>query len=94
MAGQPYNGIERYIFADTYNLFLKYKDVDNNDFNWDMCIKDAEKLNLKYKNHPLARRVIDATMAQLEHIICSKQSNGLSRDDWEKVLEASHKMGW
>lgn len=89
-----YNGIEKYIFSDIYNFFLKYKDVPNEDYYW-KCIKDESNiLCAKYKNHPFARKMIVETILQLEHVITGRKLDGMNHDEWENKLEASHKIGW
>lgn len=91
---EKYNGIERYIFADAYNFFLKFKDMQNNDYNWEMCIGEAKLLYFKYKNHPLARGVIASTVNQIEHVVIGKPLDGLTHQQWEDALSIAHKMGW
>lgn len=91
---EKYNGIERYIFADAYNFFLKFKDMQNNDYNWNVCIQDANMIYFKYKNHPLARAIISSTINQLEHIITGGELEGLRHEQWEQKLDIAHKMGW
>lgn len=81
-----YTGIEKYMFSDIYNFFLKYKDIPNEEYYWEICIKDANGLRFKYKDHPLARGMINLTMSQLEHKICNKPLDGLSHDEWEENL--------
>lgn len=84
-----YTGIEKYIFSDIYLFFLKYKDIPNEDYYWSMCISDANLLRFKYKNHPFACAMINATMNQLEAIINKKPIAGISREDWETQLSVA-----
>ena len=91
---EKYNGIERYIFADAYSFFLKFKDMDNTDYNWDLCVKEGNLLYFKYRNHPLARGVISSAIMQLEHIVGNKTIDGLTHEQWEDALSIAHKMGW
>lgn len=89
-----YSGIEKYIFSDAYNFFLKYKDMPNDDYHWDACIKDAGMLGFKYKNHPMMRTILNGVMNQLEHIVCDKAINDMDREQWEENLKVAHKIGW
>lgn len=86
-----YEGIEKNIFSDVYLFFLKYKDMSNTDICWEVCLQDAKMLNFKYKDHPLARTMVSATLSQLEHIVNHKPLNGLTHDEWEKALEVAKK---
>lgn len=88
-----YDGIERYMFADVYNFFLKYKDMPKSDNNWEKCIAESKLLAFKYKNHPLATSMIASTIVQLEHIINGRLQRGNTHDEWEKLLVASHTIG-
>ena len=90
----PYYGIEKYIFADVYNFFLKYKDMPNEDYYWEKCIGDAKLISFKYKEHRLARSMVNSIIEQLEHKICDKTYKGLLHEQWEKNLESVHKLGW
>lgn len=89
-----YNGIEKFIFADVYNLFLKYKDVPNQDYYFECLVKDTKMLNFKYKNHPLAKSLIVETVTHLEKVILGKEINGHTREEWEEMLNLAHKIGW
>lgn len=91
---EKYAGIEKYIFADVYNFFLKYKDIPNQNTYWKKCIADAEILNFKYKDHPLARCLVTSVINQLEHKICGRELNGLTHEQWEINLDIAHKIGW
>ena len=88
-----YNGIERYVFADVYNFFLKYKDMNNTDSNWEKCIAEGNLLAFKYKNHPLATSMISSTIVQIEHIVNGRLLRGNSHKEWEELLIASHIIG-
>ena len=91
---EKYDGIERYIFADAYNFFLKYKDVPNDEFYWEKIIADAKMLSFKYKDHPMLRGILGDVMNQLEHVINDKPLNKLTHEEWEKKLSLAHKIGW
>ena len=41
-----YAGIERVIFSDLYNFFLKFKDIPDEKYYWDVLNGDA-KLQLR-----------------------------------------------
>jgi len=86
MAGK-YLGIEKYIFSDVYNFFLKYKDMPNENICWEVCLKDAEILYFKYKDHPFVRTMVTATISQIEHKVCNKPLLGLTHEEWEQNLE-------
>jgi hypothetical protein len=89
-----YEGIERYIFADMYNFFLKYKDMPNTDYYWEQCIGDSKILMFKYKNHPLAREIMSATIFQIEHTVKGTIIDNYTREEWEEKLKVAHKIGW
>lgn len=89
-----YNGIEKYIFGDVYNLFLKYKDVPDEDYYFECLINDVRILNFKYDNHPLVKELTVATMNQLEHVISKTLINGMNHDEIEDKLKIAHKIGW
>ena len=88
-----YEGIERYIFADVYNFYLKFKDMENTDANWEKCISESKLLAFKYKNHPLATSMLASTTIQIEHSVNGRLLKGKSHDEWEQLLIASHKIG-
>lgn len=81
-----YLGIEKYIFADIYNFFLKYKDIPNEDYYWECLVQDSKILMFKYKNHPLCKDMLLATMEQLEHKIGCRPRKGLTHEQWEETL--------
>ena len=90
-----YDGIERYIFADLYTFYLKYKNMVNSDANWENCINNAEELRNKYKDYPLCRTLLSEILNLLEcelhkKPIISKNGIGLLHEDWEKLLKDSH----
>lgn len=84
-----YIGIEKYIFSDIYNFFLKYKDIPNEDYYWECLVQDSRILLFKYKNHPLCKEMLLATMTQLEHKIGGKPSGGFTHEQWEMRLEVA-----
>jgi neutral trehalase len=90
---EKYNGIERYIFADVYSLYLKYNTMENTDKAWETFIADGNKLLDKYQKHPLARVMVQAVVSQLEHQVGQKALYGLNHEQWEEVLAEQHKMG-
>ena len=81
-----YVGIEKYIFADVYNFLLKYKDIPNEDYYWDCCVKDAHIITFKYKNHPLCVEMVASVLTQLQHIVCKTDVGGYTREQWEEML--------
>lgn len=91
---EKYSGIEKYIFADVYNLFLKYKDIPNEDYYWECLTDEARIINFKYKDHPLARAMVVATILQIEHKVSGRLREGLTHEQWEAKLDLAHKTGW
>lgn len=89
-----YNGIERYIFADIYNFFLKYKDVPNEEYYWECLMQESRIISFKYREHPMVRSLLVATIVQLEHVISGKPIEGRTHEQWEERLDIAHKMGW
>lgn len=81
-----YNGIEKYIWSDTYNLFLKHYNGNNSDEEWQELIKDAEDLNKKYHNHPVARQIIVQTILIIESRVTGRYLDGKSYRQWENEL--------
>lgn len=82
-----YLGIEKYIFSDAYNLFLKYKDIDpNNSYYWECCMTDAKSLTSKYHDYPFARELILNVLGQLEFKLCDRTLDGKTYNEWEKIL--------
>jgi hypothetical protein len=90
---EKYNGIERYIFADVYSLYLKYNTMPNTDASWEAFVSEGNKLVDKYKKHPLVRSMVLNIMTQLEHQVGGKALCGLTHDQWETILKDQHKMG-
>lgn len=92
---EKYLGIERYMFSDTYNLFLKYRDIKEYDENaWQMLADDANKLYDKYKNHPMARNLISATLENLEFKQCKRVIEGKTYKDYEVELKDVNSIGF
>lgn len=83
---EKYIGIEKFIFADTYNLFLKYKDIPDEAYYWEKCIEDSKALQFKYHNHPLATSLTVAVLDQLEHKICKRNRKDRSYIEWESII--------
>lgn len=94
MADNKYTGIERYIFSDVYNFFLKYKDIPNEDYYWEKCLEDAQMIYFKYKNNPFARALVINTINQLEAKITGVMQDGFTYEQWETQLKSARKMGW
>ena len=83
--GTKYTGIEKYIFTDTYNFFLKYKSMPNTDYAWELCVNDAKRIVNKYGRHPLVRSIIDGILTDLEMIVANKNINGIDYYGYEKL---------
>jgi hypothetical protein len=85
---EKYLGVEKYIFADVYNFFLKYKDIPDNDYYWQCCVNEAKQISMKYKNYPLAMNMINNVLEQLEFKRSSKNIilGGNTYKEWEIIL--------
>ena len=90
-----YTGIERVIFSDIYNFFLKFKDIPDEKYYWGVLQDDAKILKFKFKDHPFASQMIDITIEQLEHIIKkttvtdTRGHKTLTREQWEAESEVA-----
>lgn len=90
-----YAGIERVIFSDLYNFFLKFKDIPDEKYYWDVLNGDAKILKFKFKDHPFACGMVDLTVQQLTHIIKkttvtdTRGGKTLTREQWEAELEVA-----
>ena len=86
-----YLGIEKYIFSDVYNFFLKHKDTPNEDYYWECCLQDAKLIWFKYHNYPLAKKMVLDVLDQLDfkkgHSI-----EGKTYEEWEKILGDYRKL--
>lgn len=89
---EVYSGIERFMFADAYNLFLKYRDMKDIDSEWEQLTVDISNLTMKYNQHRLIMCLTMAVAEQLTHKIENAPINGLSHEQWETVLKDSHYM--
>lgn len=81
-----YTGIEKYIFSDVYNFFLKYRFTENNSYTWEHLMADAKILAFKYHDYALAQDLITATVAQLEFIICGTKIKQKTYEEWEQTI--------
>jgi hypothetical protein len=81
-----YTGIEKYIFSDVYNFFLKYSEIPNQDEYWEQCVRDAKLLTFKYHEYPLAKHMVINTMEQLEFKICGRPLDGYTYEQWNAIL--------
>lgn len=90
---EVYKGIEKYIFSDTYNFFLRHRNIGQTEREWDVCITEANLLYHKYNNHPLVRDIITSIITQLEHKSLGESYGGYTYNQWEKILEKSHMVG-
>ena len=89
MAGAvKYTGIEKYIWSDTYNFFLKHKDDANTDENWQELLREASVLTNKYHNHPLLRSILVNTILQIESRVAGRVLDNKTYRQWEAELEA------
>lgn len=83
---EKYTGIEKYIFADAYNFFLKYVNVPNDDYYCECCVADAKMLIFKYKDYPLAFNMIMSIVEQLEFKHMNRTMSGMTYEEWEKYI--------
>lgn len=83
---EKYMGMEKYIFTDTYNLFLKFKNMPDTEEHWKIVQADANMLVSKYKGNYLAQEMVLTVLEQLQHKICGNQLNGKTYKQWEKEL--------
>lgn len=60
------------IMTDTYNLFLKYKDV-HKDEDWCELCKEAKELNKKYGDSDLSSQILVELLTILEKRYTSKK---------------------
>lgn len=81
-----YLGIEKHIFSDTYTLFLKYKDIPDDQYYWEKCTEESRLLSFKYHNHPLATEMIISVLNQLEHRVRRDTRKGKTYEEWEKLI--------
>ncbi len=81
-----YTGVEKYIFRDTYNLFIKYQDMQDDDYYWQCCINDARILAFKYHEYPFAKQMIITIMEQLQLKVKGTKVDGRTYNEWEGVL--------
>lgn len=90
-----YEGIEKFIFSDMYNFFLKYRAIPDEQYYWDCCAKDMEMLRFKYRGHPFAEMILDSTYSQLRHMVknipSSSLENGaqMTHEQWEAYLSTA-----
>lgn len=90
-----YDGIERVMFSDIYNFFLKFKDIPDDSYYWGVLNNDAKILKFKFKDHPFATKMIDATVEQLTHIIKKTELSDtrgekkMTHEQWEEALEVA-----
>ena len=62
-----YIGMERFIFAEAYNLFLKYKDMDNTDYCWNELFKEQESFVERYHGNVMARDMMYCITSQMKY---------------------------
>lgn len=83
-----YNGIEKYIWSDTYNVFLKYKDCPNTEETWENVTNEIEALNQKYHNHSTFRAMSILVLNQLDSRISGRPIDGRTYRQWN--IELNH----
>lgn len=83
---EKYTGVEKYIFSDVYNFFLKYKDIPDDDYHWNCCINDAKLLEFKYSHYPFAVKLIADTLNQLQFRKNTEKIHGYTYNEWENRM--------
>ena len=83
---EKYTGVEKYIFSDVYNFFLKYANIPNQDYYWEHCVADAKILCFKYRNYPLARKMVMNVLEQIEFRVCNRVIDNKTYQEWEEYL--------
>lgn len=81
-----YDGIEKYIFADVYNLFLKYKDIPDEEYYWNVFLEDYHILRFKYGDTRMVNSMLLAVMEQLEIKVSHKEQYYAEVDRVGKLL--------
>ena len=81
-----YTGVEKYIFSDVYNFFLKYRFTENNSETWECLLADAKVLAFKYHDYAFAQDLIKDTVGHLEFIICGTKIKQRTYNEWEYIL--------
>lgn len=81
-----YTGVEKYIFADVYTLFLKYVNIPDEDYYWQSCLQDAKMICFKYKDYPLAKRMVTNVLEQLEFKVCNRAIDDMTYKEWDTYL--------
>jgi hypothetical protein len=89
---EKYTGVEKYIFSDVYTLFLRFKDMADTDIAWQAYLREADALCVKYKGNRLLREMISSITCQIEHRLRNTTVNGLTYDQWEKVIKGGIKQ--
>ena len=82
-----YNGIEKYIWSDTYNFFLKHHNDSNTDESWNSLLEDARELSEKYNDHPLLRKILVQTIIQIESKVGGRYLDGKTYIQCEQELD-------
>lgn len=81
-----YTGVERFIFADVYNLFLKYQDMKDFGDYWQTLENDVKMLKFKYHNYPLAVNMLDEMYKHIKFKVKGTRLNGANYFEWEEKL--------
>lgn len=87
-----YLGIERNMFAEAYSLFLKYKDMRDDDDAWTMFINDQDAMLSKWEGHPLMRALLEAVCMQIKHRVQNTQLKGYTPEQWDNIIKAKAGM--
>lgn len=81
-----YDGFERGMWADSYNFFLKYRDIPDNEYYWGLAVRDCTELCNKYHGHPVMVNIMNQTMLLLESKITNRPIGDFTYNQWNNVL--------
>lgn len=89
-----YLGFERSMWADSYNFFLKYLNIDANDTKmWEELYKDYGDICKKYANHPMIRKLLISVVDDLECRCGTTLIEGKTYKEWEDNIQKSQEIG-
>lgn len=66
--------IEFQIFADVWNFFKRYYQVQDDDIYWDKAIEESNEIAVKYGNNKFANDLLIAVIKEMERKLKAKQN--------------------
>ena len=81
-----YQGIEKFIFADVYNLFLKYKDIPDEVYYWDKLREDCNLLMFKYGENQFVSDMLAITITQINRRVSNRELYNAETDKIGKLM--------